>query len=69
MEIVGILMVSLIAAYIFYGWCYRYMSYRKEENGRKEAKMMERMKRNMGIEKEETRLELVGCDKDNGFRS
>ena len=30
---------------------------------------MERMKRNMGIEKEETRLELVGCDKDNGFRS
>ena len=69
MEIVGILMVSLIAAYIFYGWCYRYLSYRKEENGRRKAKLMEEMKRNMGIEKEETRLELVGCDKDNGFRT
>ena len=69
MEIVGILMVSLIAAYIFYGWCHRYMSYRKEENGRRKAKLMEEMKRNMGIEKEDTRLELVGCDKDNGFRT
>ena len=69
MEIVGILMVSQIAAYIFYGWCYRYLSYRKEENGRQKAKLMEEMKRNMGIEEEETRLELVGCDKDNGFRT
>ena len=69
MEIVGILMVSLIAAYILYGWCYRYLSYRKEENGRRKAKLMAEMKRNMGIEKEETRLELVGCDKDNGFRT
>ena len=32
MEIVGILMVSLIAAYILYGWCCRYLNYRKEEN-------------------------------------
>ena len=23
----------------------------------------------VGMEKEETRLELVGCDKDNGFRT
>ena len=45
------------------------MSYRKEENGRRKAKLMEEMKRNMGIEKEDTRLELVGCDKDNGFRT
>ena len=69
MEIVGILMVTLLAAYILYGWCCRYRSYRKEESLKQEAKLMERMKRNMGIEREETRLELVGCDKDNGFRS
>ena len=69
MEIVGILMVSLIAAYILYGWCCRYLSYRKEENGRRKAKLMAEMKRNMGMEKEETQLELVGCDKDNGFRT
>ena len=69
MEIVGILMVTLMAAYILYGWCCRYRSYRKEENVRQEAKLMESMKRKMGIEKEEMRLELVGCDKDNGFIS
>ena len=67
MEIVGILMVSLIAAYILYGWCCRYLSYRKEENDRRKAKLMAEMKRNMGMEKEETRLEL--CDKENNFRT
>ena len=69
MEIIGTLMFTLLAAYVLYGWCSRYRNYRREEKVRQEAKLMERMKRNIGIEKEETRLELVGCDKDNGFRS
>ena len=69
MEIVEILMVSLIAAYILYGWCCRCLSYRKEENDRRKAKLMAEMKRNMGMEKEETRLELVQCDKENNFRT
>ena len=69
MEIVGILMVSLIAAYILYGWCCRYLNYRKEENDRRKAKLLAEMKRNIGMEKEETRLELAHCDKENTFRT
>ena len=69
MEIIGTLMFTLLALYVLYGWCSRYSTYRREEKVRQEAKLMERMKRNIGMEKEETRLELVGCDKDNGFRS
>ena len=69
MGIVGILMVSLIAAYILYGWCCRYLNYRKEENDRRKDKLLAEMKRNIGMEKEETRLELAHCDKENTFRT
>ena len=67
MEITGILMLTLLSLYVVYGWCSRYNTHRKEEKVRQEAKLMERMRRNM--EKEETRLEMVACEKDNGFRS
>ena len=72
MEIVGILMVSLIAAYILYGWCCRYLTYRKGENERRKAKLLAEMKKSIGMDKEETRLELSHCDKDrneNTFRT
>ena len=62
-------MVSLIVAYILYGWCCRYLTYRKGENERRKAKLMAEMKRNMGMEKEETRLELAHCDKENTVRT
>ena len=68
-EVVGILMVSLIAAYILYGWCCRYLTYRKGENERRKAKLLAEMKKSIGMEKEETRLELSHCDKENTFRT
>merc|ERR1711895_406840 len=66
-EITLILMLTLLSLYVVYGWCSRYNTHRKEEKVRQETKLMERMRRNM--EKEETRLEMVACEKDNGFRS
>ena len=66
-EITGILMLTLLSLYVAYGWCSRYNNHRREEKVKQEAKLMERMRRNM--EKEETRLEMVSCEKDNGFRS
>ena len=66
-EITGILMLTLLSLYVAYGWCTRYNNHRREEKVKQEAKLMERMRRNM--EKEETRLEMASCEKDNGFRS
>ena len=60
-------MLTLLSLYVAYGWCSRYNNHRREEKVKQEAKLMERMRRNM--EKEETRLEMVSCEKDNGFRS
>ena len=66
-EITGILMLTLLSLYVAYGWCTRYNIHRREEKEKQEMKLMERMRRNM--EKEETRLEIASCEKDNGFRS
>ena len=66
-EITGILMLTLLSLYVVYGWCMRYNIHRREEKEKQEMKLMERMRRNM--EKEETRLEIASCEKDNGFRS
>ena len=57
----------ILSLYVVYGWCMRYNIHRREEKEKQEMKLMERMRRNM--EKEETRLEIASCEKDNGFRA
>ena len=71
-EVVGILMVLFITVYILYGWSCRYLTYRKGENERRKAKLLAEMKKSIGMDREETRLELSHCDKDrneNTFRT
>ena len=66
-EITGILMLTLLSLYVVYGWCMRYNIHRREEKEKQEMKLMDRMRRN--LEKEETRLEIASCEKDNAFRA
>ena len=62
-EVVGILMVTLITIYILYGWCCRYFTYRKGEKERRKAKLLAEMQRRIGMNKEETALEISHCEK------
>ena len=66
-EITGILLLTLLSLYVFYGWCMKYSTHRRVEKEKQEMKLMDRMRRN--LEKEETRLEIASCEKDNSFRA
>ena len=45
----------------------KYNVHRRAEKEKQEMKLMDRMRRN--LEKEETRLEIASCEKDNAFRA
>ena len=51
-EVVGILMVILVTIYILYGWCCRYLMYRKGEKERRKAKFMAEMQKRIGMNKD-----------------
>ena len=64
-EITGILLLTLLSLYVFYGWCVKYSTHRRMEKEKHEMKLMNRMKRNL----EDTRLEIASCEKDNSFHA